>query len=63
VLVPVIVGILLWVFALPSAVAAGLAVLAAAPGAPHTTKRTEMAGGEPNYAVWSKRRIRLKESI
>ena len=41
-LVPVIVGILLWVFALPSAVAAGLAMLTAAPGAPLTTKRAEL---------------------
>ena len=51
VLVPVIVGLLLWQFTLPAAVAAGLAVLAAAPGAPLTTKRTEMAGGEPSYAT------------
>jgi BASS family bile acid:Na+ symporter len=51
VLVPLIVGLLLWRFPLPAAVAAGLAVLAAAPGAPLTTKRTEMAGGEPSYAA------------
>ena len=51
VVVPGIVGILLWVFPLPPAVATGLALLAAAPGAPLTTKRTEMAGGELPYAV------------
>jgi BASS family bile acid:Na+ symporter len=36
---------------LPPAVATGLAVLAAAPGAPMTYKRTQMAGGDPNYAA------------
>jgi len=51
VVVPVIVGVLLWAFPLPAAVATGLAVLAAAPGAPLTTKRIEMAGGELQYAV------------
>jgi len=51
VLVPGIVGVLLWAFPLPPAVATGLAVLAAAPGAPLTTKRTEIAGGELQYAV------------
>jgi len=51
VLVPMVVGLLLWVFELPSAVATGLAVLAAAPGAPLTAKRTEMAGGEPTYSA------------
>jgi len=51
VLVPGIVGVLLWAFPLPPAVATGLAVLAAAPGAPLTTKRIEMAGGELPYAV------------
>ena len=51
VLVPGIVGVLLWAFPLPPAVATGLAVLAAAPGAPLTTKRIEMAGGELQYAV------------
>jgi BASS family bile acid:Na+ symporter len=45
------VGVLLWAFPLPPAVATGLAVLAAAPGAPLTTKRIEMAGGELQYAV------------
>jgi BASS family bile acid:Na+ symporter len=51
VVVPGIVGILLWAFPLPPAVATGLAVLAAAPGAPLTTKRIELAGGELPYAV------------
>jgi len=51
VVVPGIVGVLLWAFPLPPAVATGLALLAAAPGAPLTTKRTEMAGGELPYAV------------
>jgi BASS family bile acid:Na+ symporter len=51
VVVPGIVGILLWAFPLPPAVATGLAVLAAAPGAPLTTKRVELAGGELPYAV------------
>jgi len=50
VLVPVVVGLLLWLFDLPPAVATGLAVLAAAPGAPLTTKRAQMAGGDPTYA-------------
>ncbi len=51
VLVPLVVGLLLWVLDLSPAIAAGLAVLAAAPGAPLTTKRTEMAGGEPTYST------------
>jgi BASS family bile acid:Na+ symporter len=51
VLVPLVVGLLLWVLDLSPAVATGLAVLAAAPGAPLTTKRTEMAGGEPTYSA------------
>ncbi len=51
VLVPAVVGILLWIFELPLAVATGLAVLAAAPGAPLTYKRVEMAGGEPTYSA------------
>jgi BASS family bile acid:Na+ symporter len=51
VLVPVVVGLLLWVFKLPPAVATGLAVLAAAPGAPLTTKRSQMAGGDPTYSA------------
>jgi len=51
VLVPLVVGLLLWVFDLPIAVATGLAVLAAAPGAPLTYKRTQMAAGDPTYAA------------
>jgi BASS family bile acid:Na+ symporter len=51
VVVPGIVGVLLWALPLPPAVATGLAVLAAAPGAPLTTKRIEIAGGELQYAV------------
>ena len=50
-LVPLVVGLLLWLFDLPPAVAAGLAVLAAAPGAPLTYKRTQMAGGDPDYVA------------
>jgi BASS family bile acid:Na+ symporter len=51
VLVPGIVGVLLWALPLPPEVATGLALLAAAPGAPLTTKRVELAGGELQYAV------------
>jgi len=51
VLVPIGVVLLLWVFDLPPAVATGLAVLAAAPGAPLTTKRAEMTGGDVPYAA------------
>jgi BASS family bile acid:Na+ symporter len=51
VLVPVVVGLLLWVFNLLPAVATGLAVLAAAPGAPLTYKRSQMAGGDPTYTA------------
>ncbi len=51
VLVPIGVVLLLWVFDLPPAVATGLAVLAAAPGAPLTTKRAEMTGGDLPYAA------------
>jgi bile acid:Na+ symporter, BASS family len=50
-LVPLVVVLLLWVFNLPPAVATGLAVLAAAPGAPLTYKRSQMAGGEPAYTA------------
>ena len=49
VLVPIVVIVLLWVFNLPPAVATGLAVLAAAPGAPLTTKRSQMAGADITY--------------
>lgn len=51
VMVPGIVIVLVWVFSLPPAVATGLAVLAAAPGAPIGYKRVEMAGGEMEYGV------------
>jgi bile acid:Na+ symporter, BASS family len=51
VMVPGIVVVLVWVFSLPPAVATGLALLAAAPGAPVTYKRVEMAGGEMEYGV------------
>lgn len=51
VLVPAVVGLLLWVFELPLAVATGLAVLAATPGAPLTYKRSQMAGGDPTYTA------------
>jgi bile acid:Na+ symporter, BASS family len=51
VIVPAIVVVLVWVFSLPPAVATGLALLAAAPGAPVTYKRVEMAGGEMEYGV------------
>jgi BASS family bile acid:Na+ symporter len=50
-LVPMVVVLLLWVFDLPPAVATGLAVLAAAPGAPLTYKRSQMAGGDPTYSA------------
>ncbi len=51
VLVPAFVGLILWVFELPLAVATGLAVLAAAPGAPLTYKRSQMAAGDPTYTA------------
>lgn len=50
VLFPLVVFILLKVFDLPAGAATGLAILAAVPGAPMMTKRTESAGGEPSYA-------------
>jgi BASS family bile acid:Na+ symporter len=50
-LVPLVVVLLLWVFDLPAAVATGLAVLAAAPGAPLTYKRSQIAGGDPTYTA------------
>jgi len=50
-LVPLVVVLLLWVFDLPPAVATGLAVLAAVPGAPLTYKRAQMAGGDPTYTA------------
>jgi bile acid:Na+ symporter, BASS family len=51
VLVPLVVGLLLWVSNLSPGVATGLAVLAAAPGAPLTYKRSQMAGGDPTYTA------------
>ncbi|MDH3688725.1 MAG: sodium dependent transporter [Gammaproteobacteria bacterium] len=51
VLVPLVVIVLLWVFDLPPAVATGLAVLAAAPGAPLTHKRSQMAGADLTYVA------------
>jgi BASS family bile acid:Na+ symporter len=51
VLVPLAVGLMLWVFDLPPGIATGLALLAAAPGAPLMAKRTQMAGGDPAFAA------------
>ena len=50
VLVPMTVVVLLWIFGLPPAIATGLALLAAAPGAPMTTKRAEIAAADLPYA-------------
>jgi BASS family bile acid:Na+ symporter len=50
-LVPLVVVVLLWLFDLPPAVATGLAILSAAPGAPMTYKRAQMAGGDPDYTA------------
>lgn len=50
VLFPLVVFVLLKTLNLPAGVATGLAILAAVPGAPMLTKRTESAGGEPTYA-------------
>jgi BASS family bile acid:Na+ symporter len=50
-LVPVVVLLLLWLLDLPRAVVTGLAVLAAAPGAPLTTMRSQMAGGSTPYSA------------
>ena len=49
VLVPAVVMALLLVFDLSPEVATGLALLAAAPGAPLTTKRSQMAGADIDY--------------
>ena len=49
VLVPMLVAVLLWVFDLPPAVATGLALLAAAPGAPLTTTRAKLAEADTIY--------------
>lgn len=51
VLVPLVAFILLWLLDLPPGVAAGLSILAASPGAPVTTKRSQMAGGDPTYVA------------
>ncbi|MGB5632104.1 MAG: bile acid:sodium symporter [Waterburya sp.] len=51
VLVPLVVIILLRLFNLPPGVATGLALLAAAPGAPLTTKRSQMAGSKIPHAA------------
>ena len=50
VLFPLAVFVLLTALDLPAGVATGFAILAAVPGAPMLTKRTEAAGGEPTYA-------------
>ncbi len=49
VLVPLVVIVLLRIFDLPPAVATGLALLAASPGAPMTTKRSEIAAADTPY--------------
>ncbi len=49
VLFPLVVFILLKLFPVPGGVVAGLAILAAVPGAPVTYKRSAMAGGDPVY--------------
>ena len=49
VLVPVMVVLLLWIFDLSPAVATGLALLAAAPGAPLTTTRSKIAAADTIY--------------
>lgn len=51
VLVPLIVFLLLWVLKLPPESATVLAILAASPGAPLTTKRSEMAGVSTPYST------------
>jgi BASS family bile acid:Na+ symporter len=49
VLVPLGVVVLLLIFDLPAGTAAGLVLLAAAPGAPLTTKRSQSAGADLGY--------------
>ena len=49
VLFPLVVFILLKLFPVPGGVVAGLAILAAVPGAPVTYKRSALAGGDPVY--------------
>ena len=51
VLVPGVVLLLLWLLDLPRAVVTGLAVLAASPGAPLTTMRSQLAGGSTPYSA------------
>ncbi|MFV2034750.1 MAG: hypothetical protein ACC631_06525 [Halocynthiibacter sp.] len=51
VVVPVVVFTLLLVFDLPPEVATGLALLAAAPGAPLTTQRSHMTGANVEYVT------------
>lgn len=51
VLVPLVVMILLKSFALPPAVMTGLVLLAASPGAPLTTKRSQMAGARFRHSA------------
>ena len=49
VVVPVVAIVLLWLFDLPPYIVTALAVLAAAPGAPLTTRRSQMAGADLTY--------------
>lgn len=49
VIVPATFFLLLLIFDLPPAVATGFALLAAAPGAPLTTKRSQMVGADANF--------------
>jgi BASS family bile acid:Na+ symporter len=49
VLVPIAVVILLLIFDLPTGIASGLVLLAASPGAPLTTKRSQAAGADLGY--------------
>jgi BASS family bile acid:Na+ symporter len=51
VLVPLVVVLLLKLFNLPSEVMIGLALLAASPGAPLTTKRAQLAGARFRYSA------------
>ncbi|MGH2415261.1 MAG: sodium dependent transporter, partial [Microcystaceae cyanobacterium] len=51
VLVPLVVILLLKLFHLPPEVTTGLALLAAAPGAPLTAKRSQMAGARFRYSA------------
>ena len=51
VVVPLVVGLLLWTFKLPPAVTVGLTLLAVSPGAPMLFKRSQMAGADPVYAA------------